>query len=111
MQQNVQTVSEEQIAFESGAMDAPGDESALRTAYERLELSRFVTFEQAMSERTYATGIRNLADAISRGESPERIAVVSANDELSRWLQFTQEFRAELQAAISAREQEAVDAS
>jgi hypothetical protein len=38
----------------------------LRAAYTRLELSRQLTFEQVMSNVTYAVGVRNLADAIAR---------------------------------------------
>jgi hypothetical protein len=41
-------------------------ESALRAAYRRLALSRRMSYEQAMSRRAYAIGIRNLAEAIAR---------------------------------------------
>ncbi len=40
--------------------------SVLRTAYTRLELSRRLSFEQVMSNRAYAIGVRNLADAMAR---------------------------------------------
>jgi hypothetical protein len=40
--------------------------SVLRAAYTRLALSRRLSFEQAMSNRTYAIGVRNLAEAIAR---------------------------------------------
>lgn len=40
--------------------------SDLRTAYTRLALSRRLSFEQAMSNRAYAIGVCNLADAIAR---------------------------------------------
>lgn len=52
------------LAFES----APGSEteSALRAAYRRLAISRSLSYEQAMSERAYEIGIRNLAEAIAR---------------------------------------------
>jgi hypothetical protein len=44
----------------------PASESALRAAYRRLELSRRLAFEQALSDRAYAIGIRNLAEATAR---------------------------------------------
>ena len=44
----------------------PASEAALRAAYRRLDISRRLTFEQAMSDVAYAIGIRNLADAIAR---------------------------------------------
>ena len=40
--------------------------SILRAAYTRLDLSRRLSFEQAMSNRAYAIGVRNLADAMAR---------------------------------------------
>jgi hypothetical protein len=40
--------------------------SLLGKAYTRLELSRRLSFEQVMSHRAYAIGVRNLADAMSR---------------------------------------------
>ena len=92
-------------------MVSPGSEAALQAAYVRLELSRFLTFEQAMSEPAYAIGIRNLADAIARRESVERIAETCAGDQLKYRLEFTQAFRAELRAAMSTREQNAIDTS
>ena len=47
---------------------AAGADSAsiLHLAYTRLDLSRRLSFEQVMSNRTYAIGVRNLADAIAR---------------------------------------------
>jgi hypothetical protein len=41
-------------------------ESALRSAYRRLDISRRLTFEQAMSDAAYAIGIRNIAIARER---------------------------------------------
>lgn len=52
------------LAFESAA--GPEAESALRAAYRRLAISRSLSYEQAMSERAYEIGIRNLAEAIAR---------------------------------------------
>ncbi len=111
MQRHAQVASQKQIALELEPMVSPSSDSALRAAYVRLELSRFLSFEQAMSDPTYAIGIRNLADAIARRESAEQIAAIFANDQANYRLQFTQAFRAELRAAISARNEEAADAS
>ena len=52
------------LAFE--ALATPGTESALRAAYRRLAISRWLSYEQAMSQRAYEIGIRNLAEAIAR---------------------------------------------
>lgn len=52
------------LALEPGAR--PCSESALRAAYRRLAISRRLSYEQAMSSRAYAIGIRNLAEAIAR---------------------------------------------
>lgn len=111
MQRHAQRISEKQITPDGEPAFRLGSESALRAAYMRLELSHFYTFEHAMSEPAYAMGIRNLADAMARRELPERIAAACANDHLNYRLQFTEAFRAELRAAISAREQEAIDAA
>ncbi len=110
MQGHDQLDSEKQGAPGLGSVVFPTIESALRAAYERLELSRLLTFEQAMSDPVYATGIRSLAEAIARRESAERIADAFANDQLNYRLQFTQAFRAELRAVISAGEREAANA-
>jgi hypothetical protein len=111
MQRHAQRISEEQIAPDLKPGVQPGNESVLRAAYMRLELSRFFTFEQAMSDPAYAIAIRNMAAAIARGESAEKIAEACASDQLNFRLQFTQAFRAELRNYLSAREQEAIDAS
>jgi len=111
MQRHDRLASQKQIALDLGPMVSTANESALRAAYVRLELSRFLSFEQAMSDAAYAIGIRNLADAIARRESAERIADIFANDQANYRLQFTQAFRAELRAVISAQEQEVADAS
>jgi hypothetical protein len=110
MQRNAQLNADKQIALELDSMVLPTIESALRAAYARLELSRHLSFEQAMSDPAYAIAIRNLAEAIARRESAERIAGACANDQLNYRLQFTQAFRAELRAAFSEREQGLTDA-
>ena len=89
----------------------PESESILRAAYMRLELSRFFTFEEAMSDPAYAICIRNMAAAIARGESADKIAEACANDQLNFRLQFTRAFRAELRTAISVRDQQVIDVS
>lgn len=47
------------------AADA-GSEVSLRRAYRRLELSRRKTFEQALSNRAFAIGVRNVAEVLAR---------------------------------------------
>lgn len=44
----------------------PATEAAQRAAFKRLDISRRLTFEQAVSDTAYAIGIRNLAEAIAR---------------------------------------------
>ncbi len=73
MQRRAQRDSEKQIALDLDSMAFPTIESALRAAYVRLELSRILSFEQAMSDRAYAIGIRKLAEAIARRETAESI--------------------------------------
>ena len=105
MQRDAQLESDKQGTLDLDSVIFPTIESALRAAYARLELSRFLSFEQAMSDPTYAIALRNLAEAFVRRDSAERIAGACANDQLSCRLQFTQAFRAELRAALSGREQ------
>ena len=102
---------EMQIARVPDSSAEKGSDSVLRAAYMRLELSRFFTLQQAMSDPAYAIAIRNMAAAIARGASAEEIAKACDHDQPNFRLEFTQVFRAELQAAISAREQEAIDVS
>lgn len=52
------------LGFEPGSN--PFSESALRAAYRRTDISRRLSFEQAMSDDAYAIGIRNLALATAR---------------------------------------------
>ena len=66
MRRHTQSGSAKQIPLALNLMAGPESTSVLQTAYRRLELSRHLTFEQAMSNRVYAIGVRNLADAIAR---------------------------------------------
>jgi hypothetical protein len=66
MHRHAQHVSEKQIPLNLEPTANPAGESALRAAYKRLELLRCLTFEEVMSNRALAIGIRNLADAIAR---------------------------------------------
>jgi hypothetical protein len=69
MHRHTQSSSGKQIPLALDPMANPASEAALRKAYGRLELSRRLSFEQAMSIRACAIGIRNLAAAIARRES------------------------------------------
>jgi hypothetical protein len=66
MRRHAQSGSDKQIPLALHLLAGPESTSVLRTAYTRLELSRRLTFEQVMSNRAYAIGVRNLADAIVR---------------------------------------------
>lgn len=66
MHRHTQSGSGKQIPLAFDLMANPESESVLRAAYRRLELSRHLSFEQVMSDRAYAVGVRNLADAIAR---------------------------------------------
>lgn len=66
MRHRTQSGSAKQIPLAFNPMASLDSASALRTAYTRLELSRRLSFEQVMSNRAYAIGVRNLADAIAR---------------------------------------------
>jgi len=61
-----QSGSAKQIPFAFYPVARADSASVLRTAYMRLQLSRRLSFEQAMSNRAYAIGVRNLADAMTR---------------------------------------------
>jgi hypothetical protein len=111
MQQHALHVSENRIAVNLEPMVSTGGKPALRAAFERLELSNFLTLEQAMLDPAYAIGIRNLAEALMRWGSAEKIAYALANRQLDCRLQFTRAFRAELRAAIAAPESADVNAS
>ncbi|MCX7140098.1 MAG: hypothetical protein NT123_03150 [Proteobacteria bacterium] len=65
MRHSTQSGTTKQIPLDL-SMVALDTTSVLRSAYRRLELSRRLSFEQAMSNRAYAIGVRNLADAMAR---------------------------------------------
>ena len=66
MRHRTQSGSAEQIPLALIPMAGLDSNSVLRSAYTRLELSRRLSFEQVMSNRAYAIGVRNLADAMAR---------------------------------------------
>jgi hypothetical protein len=45
---------------------SPRSESALRAAFHSLDISRRLTFEEAMADTAYAICIRNLAEATAK---------------------------------------------
>ena len=45
-------------------------EARLRTAFGRLDISRRMSYEQAMADRACAIGIRNFAEAVERRRRP-----------------------------------------
>jgi hypothetical protein len=65
MHRHARHISENQIPLDLEPTASPTGESAQRAAYKRLKLSRYLTFEQVMSNRALAIGIRNLAHAIA----------------------------------------------
>jgi hypothetical protein len=66
MRRHTQSGSDKWIPLALNLIAGPESTRILRRAYTRLELSRRTTFEQLMSSRAYAIGVRNLADAIVR---------------------------------------------
>ena len=66
MRHRMQSSSGKQIPLSFNPMADIDGASVLRSAYTRLELSRRLSFEQVMSNRIYAIGVRNLADAMAR---------------------------------------------
>ena len=66
MRHRTQSGSAKQIPLAFNPIASLDNTWVLRTAYTRLELSRRLSFEQVMSNRAYAIGVRNLADAIAR---------------------------------------------
>jgi hypothetical protein len=66
MRHSTQASVAKQIPLALYPMAALDATSILRSAYTRLELSRRLSFEQAMSNRACAIGVRNLADAMAR---------------------------------------------
>lgn len=45
---------------------SPDNESALRAAFRRLDISQRFTFEQAMSDAAFSICVRNVAEATAR---------------------------------------------
>jgi hypothetical protein len=80
MRHHAQSGSGNQIPLAFNPMGTLDSTSVLRTAYTRLELSRRLSFEQVMSNRAYAIGVRNLADAIARRRFVEARAKTIAAD-------------------------------
>ena len=66
MRCRTQSDSAKQIPLALNPTAGLDSSSVLRSAYTRLQLSRRLSFEQAMSNRAYAIGVRNLADAMAR---------------------------------------------
>ena len=66
MHHRTQSGSGQQIPLAFYPMASIDSTPVLRTAYTRLALSRRLSFEQVMSNRAYAIGVRNLADAMAR---------------------------------------------
>jgi len=66
MRHRTQSVSEKQIPLAFNPAACLDNKSVLHAAYTRLQLSRRLSFEQVMSNRAYAIGVRNLADAMAR---------------------------------------------
>ena len=69
MRHSTQSGTAKQIPLALYPMAALDTTSVLRSAYTRLELSRRLSFEQAMANRACAIGVRNLADAMERRRS------------------------------------------
>ena len=80
MHHRTQSGTAKQIPLALYPMAVADTASVLRSAYTRLELSRRLSFEQAMANRACAIGVRNLADAMER----RRACANSANNRFSR---------------------------
>jgi len=83
MHHHAQSGSGKQIPLAFNPMGTLDSPSVLHTAYTRLELSRRLSFEQVMSNRAYAIGVRNLADAIARRRLVETRAKSIAADRVA----------------------------
>ena len=85
MRHRTQSGSGKQIPLAFNPLASVDSKSVLRSAYTRLELSRRLSFEQVMSNRACAIGVRNLADAMARrlasGKSSSSNAGADANTE------------------------------
>jgi len=68
MRHHTQSGSGKQISLAFNPMAITDSKSVLYMAYGKLELSRHLSFEQVMSIRVIAIGVRNMADAITRRE-------------------------------------------
>jgi len=68
MRHRIQSVSGKQIPLAFNPAASLDSKAVLHLAYTRLQLSRRLSFEQVMSNRACAIGVRNLADAIARRE-------------------------------------------
>ena len=66
MRHRTQFGSGKQISLAFNPLAGLDSAAVLRTAYTRLELSRRLSFEQVMSNRACAIGVRNLAEAMAR---------------------------------------------
>ena len=80
MRHHAQSGSAKQIPLAFSLMGSPAPKSVLHAAYERLELSRRLSFEQVMANRVYAIGVRNLADAIARRGKPSALTPLVASN-------------------------------
>jgi len=72
MPRHGQYASVMQIPLELDPPTSPTQESTLRAAFSRLEISRSLTLDQAMHDTAYAIGIRNLAEAMARRAKDRR---------------------------------------
>jgi len=82
MHRQAQQLCERQIPLDLEPIPVASAESALRDAFERLQLSRNFSFEQVMSTPACAIGLRNLAEAIARRSDPAhsvRTRILSIN--------------------------------
>jgi hypothetical protein len=77
--------SAQQIPLELDPLTDPTQESTLRAAFGRLEISRRLTLEQAMHDTAYAIGIRNLAEAMARRTKDRRSHQPLKCAEARRW--------------------------
>lgn len=92
MRRHTQPDLGKQIPLAFNLMPNPEAESILRTAYGRLELSRRLSFEQAMADRIYAIGVRNLADAIARRGGRANAELISKRGDASTHAPLDQRF-------------------
>jgi hypothetical protein len=80
MRHRTHSASEKQIPLAFNPAASLDGKSVLHLAYTRLQLSRRLSFEQVMSDRACAIGVRNLADAIVRRGS----SAVSSKGQFNR---------------------------